>query len=191
MADSLTDSPPELKPIARLRFKLRDLTVTDTTLTIDTRKFSLDQITRLQVIRDTESGAFGHLVGIAIFIGFFALFLIPIIEEQLDPKFLFVVAIAGAIALSLLQDLINHPGKEMYRLWVTARDGRRILYFAQNKTEIDGVLAELTGRTGIAAEFVEAVAEQPAAAAASVRPTAATPPRKRPPRGAAATNDFR
>lgn len=146
---------------SRIILRVRDLEILEDEVRVGERVFPVASIEAIRVERDTDSGALGYKLVIAGYGGASAAILGGVLGGYLSNKFLFAAALTLGVGLSLLQDLIKMPSKEMFRLWLRLDDIDHLVFFAEGEREIEPIIAVLEPLTGYAVGWSDQITRVP------------------------------
>jgi len=112
-------------------------------LRLGKRWLALDEVFSYGVQKVSERDNEGLLFNFALFGLLACAFVIPVLHELMEPKFLIAAGLLGAIALMSLSEVIFARKIEYYRLDFTMRQGESISFTSGNATDIAAIMKTL------------------------------------------------
>ena len=112
-------------------------------LRLGNRWLALDEVYSYAVHKVSERDNEGLLFNFALFGLLACAFVIPVLQEVMEPKFLIAAGLLGAIALMSLSEVIFAKKIEYYRLDFTMRHGESVSFASGNATDIAAIMKTL------------------------------------------------
>ncbi len=109
-------------------------------LRLGKRWLALDEVYSYGVEKVSERDNEGLIFNFALFGLLACAFVIPVLHEMMEPKFLIAAGLLGAIALMSLSEVIFAKKIEYFQLDFTMRNGEAISFTSSNAYDVAAIL---------------------------------------------------
>ena len=114
-------------------------------LRLGKRWLALDEVHSYGIHKICERDNEGLLFNFALFGLLACAFVIPVLQQVMEPKFLIAAGLLAAIALMSLSEVLFARKVEYYRLDFTMRDGSSVSFTSTNAADMGAIMQTLKG----------------------------------------------